>query len=237
MADNDTSKLSAALEDYLEAILNLSAERGVARSRGIADTLGVARSSVTRALRSLADRGLVNYEPYGIVTLTDDGLRIAETVARRHEIIQSFFVNVLGVEKDIAQKGACEAEHALGPAIIDRLMGFIEFVNDSHKNGDDLVGRFRQFCKNRPAAKDKTPSKATRRKATKTLAHAKPGQKVRLTSINAGQKLRSRLAALGLVPNVEITVVSTGRPGPFMINVKGSKIALGKPMVDKIIVE
>lgn len=68
------------------------------------------------------------------------------------------------------------------------------------------------------------------------LSTVKSGMKVKLTSIEAGRGLNSRLAAMGLLPNVEITVVSNGHPGPFVISVKGSKMMLGRGMADKIMV-
>lgn len=64
----------------------------------------------------------------------------------------------------------------------------------------------------------------------------KAGQRVRLVNIDAGRGLKSRLTAMGLVPNVEITVVSSERPGPFVISVKNSKMMLGKGMAHKIMV-
>ena len=143
-------KLSASLEDYLEAILNLSAHDKVARSKNIAEALDVSRSSVTGALRTLAEKELVNYKPYGFITLTDRGRAAAQKVARKHNIIKSFFVNVLGVEQDIAGKAACKAEHALGPQIVARLLNFIEFVTQSNKNGYDLANKFRKFHEENP---------------------------------------------------------------------------------------
>jgi DtxR family transcriptional regulator, Mn-dependent transcriptional regulator len=116
--------LSASQEDYLEAILNVADDGGIARSTDIAVQLGVAKPSVTGALKLLAQRGLVNYKPYGCVTLTQKGFSQAEKVARRHEIIKSFFVDVLGVDVTIAQKAACKAEHLLGPVIISRMRDF-----------------------------------------------------------------------------------------------------------------
>jgi len=68
------------------------------------------------------------------------------------------------------------------------------------------------------------------------LAEAEIGREVKLVSIEAGSELTSRLVAMGLVPRTVITVVAIGRPGPFTINVKGSKIALGKGMAQKIMV-
>ena len=62
------------------------------------------------------------------------------------------------------------------------------------------------------------------------------GRKVRLVSIDAGQGLRSRLAAMGLVKNTEISVVNNSHPGPFVINVKGTKVMLGRGMAQKIMV-
>lgn len=62
------------------------------------------------------------------------------------------------------------------------------------------------------------------------------GETVKLARINAGQGLKSRLTAMGLVPDVEITVVSSGYPGPFVINVKDSKMMLGRGMAHKIVV-
>lgn len=140
--------LSASLEDYLEAILNLSSESNFARSKDIAKSLGVSRASVTGALRFLKKKGLANYKPYDYVTLTESGLSAAAGIARKHNILKSFFINVLGVEADVAQQAACKAKHGLGPEIITKLLCFIEFVTQSSKNGFDLADEFQKFCKN-----------------------------------------------------------------------------------------
>jgi DtxR family Mn-dependent transcriptional regulator len=151
MPTSKTRKLSASLEDYLEAILNLSADSKVARSKDIADALDVSRSSVTGALRTLAEKQLVNYKPYGFITLTDPGRALAEKVARRHDIIKSFFVNVLGVDQTTASQAACKAEHALGPKIVARLLHFIEFATANNRNGLDFAKEFTQFCEANPS--------------------------------------------------------------------------------------
>jgi Fe2+ transport system protein FeoA len=68
------------------------------------------------------------------------------------------------------------------------------------------------------------------------LSTVAAGRKVRLAKVDAGQNLKSRLAAMGLVPSVEMTVVRNGHPGPFVISVKGSKVMLGRGMAQKIMV-
>jgi len=73
-------------------------------------------------------------------------------------------------------------------------------------------------------------------KEIKPLSKVKSGEKVKLVRIEAGRGLNSRLASMGLVSNVEITVVSNNHPGPFVINVKGSRMMLGRGMANKIMV-
>lgn len=68
------------------------------------------------------------------------------------------------------------------------------------------------------------------------LLNIKTGQKVKLIRVDAGEGLKSRLAALGMVPNVQITIINKGRPGPFVVSFKGSRIALGSGMTEKIMV-
>jgi DtxR family Mn-dependent transcriptional regulator len=145
MAASKRNDLSASLEDYLEAIYNLAGESKVARSKDIAELLGVARSSVTGALRILKKKGLANYKPYDYVTLTDAGRSAAAQIARKHDILKSFFVEVLGVDARTGQQAACKAEHTLGPKVISRLLSFIEFVTKENKNGHDLAGRFKRY--------------------------------------------------------------------------------------------
>ncbi|MBW8002279.1 MAG: metal-dependent transcriptional regulator [Planctomycetes bacterium] len=140
------SNLSASLEDYLEAISNLTSESKVARSKDIAQMLDVSRASVTGALRTLKDRGLANYKPYGLITLTDEGQAAAKEIIKKHNIIKSFFINILGVEANIAQRAACKAEHTLGPEVIKKLLYFIEFVTYHNKNGYDVNAEFEDFC-------------------------------------------------------------------------------------------
>ncbi|MHC4293113.1 MAG: metal-dependent transcriptional regulator [Planctomycetota bacterium] len=147
MSQTKKKQLSASLEDYLEAIYNLSGEDDFARSTDIARELGVSKASVTGALRTLSDKGLANYEPYGRISLTRAGISAAAEVAHKHDILRSFFVDVLGIDSKTAQKAACKSEHALGPEVISRLLAFIEFVTTNSKNGYDLKAEFRKFYK------------------------------------------------------------------------------------------
>ena len=68
------------------------------------------------------------------------------------------------------------------------------------------------------------------------LSNVRAGEIVKLAGIEAGRDLHSRLAAMGLVKNVEITVVRNSETGPFVISVKNSKMMLGREMAHKIMV-
>ncbi len=120
--------LSASLEDYLKAIHQIVVEKQAARGKDIARRLRVSNPSVTAALRSLAEKGLINYTPYEIVTLTDRGKEMSEDIMGRHKALRDFFVKVLSVSEDLAGKAACDMEHALPRDILVSLTEFVEFV-------------------------------------------------------------------------------------------------------------
>ncbi len=75
-------KLSESLEDYLEIILDLEKTKKVARTKDIAGKMGVKRGTVSGALKSLEEKGLINYKPYNFTTLTQKGARIASAVTK-----------------------------------------------------------------------------------------------------------------------------------------------------------
>ena len=116
--------LTPAKEDYLEAILRLVREGSVARSRDIAKHLGVHKSTVTAALKSLGEAGLIHYAPYEAITLTAAGEKLAEDVFRRHEALRAFFVDVLRVAPDVAEAAACGMEHAVPKEVIEKMADF-----------------------------------------------------------------------------------------------------------------
>jgi len=129
MAKN--SRLSASLEDYLEAIFHIVVEKSAARSKDISTRLGVSGSSVTEALRGLSERKLVHYAPYEVITLTPKGRKLAEDVVRRHGALRDFFVKVLGVELQEADSAACKMEHAIPAGILDKIIRFVDYL-ESH---------------------------------------------------------------------------------------------------------
>jgi len=119
-------KMTASLEDYLEAILMLSKNDGHAHSHDIAETIGVRKSSVTVALRNLEKEGLIEYKPYSPVKLTKHGKEYAEKITKRHKVLTFFFKDILKINdlKKIDEV-ACKVEHALDDEIFDK---FIELA-------------------------------------------------------------------------------------------------------------
>jgi len=141
----DTAELSASLEDYIEAIFNISREANVARVKDIAAEVGVNKSSVTGALKALSAKGLVNYDPYSLVTLTPEGRSAAEVVVRRHRVLARFLEGVLGFGAQAAQEQACRLEHAMEPETLSRLLKFVEFVDSCPLAGEKFREGFKRF--------------------------------------------------------------------------------------------
>ncbi|HHO48932.1 MAG TPA: metal-dependent transcriptional regulator [Desulfobacteraceae bacterium] len=145
--------LSASLEDYIEAIYNIIAEKQTARNKDIAARLDVSGASVTEALRSLARKGLINYAPYEAITLTNSGRKAALDVIRRHNALKQFFVEVLDIDEKTAEQGACRVEHAAPQAIIDRIIHFINFLESRPEENRRLMENFLAFSRRNPTPK------------------------------------------------------------------------------------
>lgn len=119
-------QLSENIEDYLEIILELQEKKTVARSKDIAERLDIKRGSVTGMLKKLAQKQLINYEPYGYVTLTREGEKVARKITRRHIFLKDFFYRVLQVDEQVADRTACQMEHAMNKETFAKLKKFLK---------------------------------------------------------------------------------------------------------------
>ncbi len=118
-------KLSANMEDYLEAVSFCANDKGVARVSDIRDMLGVKTPSVTGAMKSLAEAGYVRHQPYSGIELTAKGRRAAEDVKKRHAILSRFLRQVLGVNPKTADMDACKMEHAVSRETLEKLHAYL----------------------------------------------------------------------------------------------------------------
>lgn len=248
----NVESLSESLEDYLETILLLIRDRAVARSRDIASRLNVNRSSVTGALQALAERKLVNYEPYGYVTLTTAGEDIAEKVLRRHEVLKDFLVKVLSVDAKTADENACRMEHAVSKHVVDRLVEFAEFVEICPRAGSKWVRGFGYQCrgsKHTPATCERciahclddvrNPSRKGDLQTVKTtLKDLKPGEKGRVEKLSGRDAVRRRIADMGVTRGSLVEVVRVAPLGdPIDVKIKGYHLSLRKDEATDISVE
>lgn len=122
---------SSTVENYLKAIHHaqsrLDNERALVPMGQLSSALGVAPGTATTMVKTLADSGLVDYEPYSGVRLTPAGAKLAAMVLRRHRLIELFLVRVMGMSWTEVHDEAEQLEHAVSDRLIDRI--------------DDMLGR------------------------------------------------------------------------------------------------
>ena len=147
--------LSESLENYLEIILALQNKHRVARSKDIAQQLNIKRGSVTGALKSLSEKKLINYEPYGFITLTPAGKKIAEEITYKHFVIKDFLHRILQISSENADATACKIEHAMDKKSFDMLVKFIRFIDNCPKAGTDWIQAFTDYCSDENPELDK----------------------------------------------------------------------------------
>ncbi len=244
--------LSASLEDYLEAILGLLDGDGEAHVSDIAERLGVTMPSVTGALHTLAERKLVNYQPYSTVTLTSRGRRIAEGVSHRHQVFSTFFGRVLGLKGRIAEENACRLEHAIDDEVLERLGEYIAFVHQCPLGTCRWEGGFGYFCEHGRAVDDceerleqaLADCRARKRKggpsvAAVTLDQVRPGQKARIVKVRvASGPTNKRIVDMGVTPGTLVQVARVAALGdPIEVKVMGYHLSFRKEEARGITVE
>ena len=97
-------------EDYVEAIDQNTQENGVCRSADLARLFGVSHVTVNKTVARLKKAGFVAAEPYGPLTLTRKGEKLAELSRRRHKVVLALLI-ALGVSEAQARLDAEGIEH------------------------------------------------------------------------------------------------------------------------------
>ncbi len=105
------------MQEYLETIYRLELESTVAKTGEIAKHLKLSPPSVTDMIQKLEKAGLVQYEPYKGVVLTELGRRNAKRTLEKHRVMQAFLQLACGMGHDTAHEAACDMEHTLPPEL------------------------------------------------------------------------------------------------------------------------
>jgi DtxR family transcriptional regulator, Mn-dependent transcriptional regulator len=145
IGEMEDKPLTSVMEDYLETIFELDKEKRVVRVKDIAKRMDVKMPSVSSMLKTLNDRGLVNYEKYEYIELTKNGVKVGKEMRRRHEILLKFLSEILKIDFAIADAEACKMEHTLSGATLDRLTDFMEFIQTCPRTGESWLQYFEEY--------------------------------------------------------------------------------------------
>ena len=106
-------KISENIEEYLEVLYRNGSNGEQVSTTTLSKELGIAPGSVTQMLKKLENLGYIDYAPYKGATLTDEGMKIAQKITRKHRILEKFLMDVLKINEENIHAQACEMEHTL----------------------------------------------------------------------------------------------------------------------------
>lgn len=112
-------------EMYLETILVLKGVRPAVRSIDIAEKLGYAKSSVSRGVNLLQDRGYIKIGDDGFIEFTDVGAKKARYIYERHNVLTALLID-LGATREVAEANACRIEHVIDDEVFELIKKRVE---------------------------------------------------------------------------------------------------------------
>ena len=120
--------ISKALEEYLKTMYVLEKQNGNIRVTDIAKKMNCTKPSVNKAIYNLKDNGLVSYETYGTIKLTDDGINLAKKILEAYDIVYLFLKDVLNLNADEAEKEAEKIKSSITDETVNKLAKYVHKV-------------------------------------------------------------------------------------------------------------
>jgi DtxR family Mn-dependent transcriptional regulator len=233
--------MSKSTEEYLEALYNLTQDNQTVSTSALSRRLSLAPASVTEMLGKLSDEGYINYLPYQGVTLTPEGFRLAEKMARKHRLLERFLYDLLKIKKENVHKEACEMEHAISDETARALCQTLKQPDRCPDDGKTIPPcdlPFSSCAECRQWGGDNL-SKVGRRKASViSISALKESEEGKIAFIRGDNRVLRRLLDMGLTPGTSISIARVAPfKGPVEIRVRGSKLALGEEVAANVFVE
>ena len=122
--------ISKASEEYLKTMYILKKQNDNFRVTDIANKMNCSKPSVNKAINNLKENGLVNYESYGKIELTEEGEELAKKILEAYDIVYLFLKDVLNLEEEEAKKEAEKIKLAINDATINKLAQYVHKVLD-----------------------------------------------------------------------------------------------------------
>jgi len=214
--------LTGPVEDYLKAIYSLGRGTVSVATNDIAQRLALAPASVSGMVRRLADQGLLSYERYHGVTLTESGRRAALRTLRRHRVIEAYLSGALAYPWDKVHDEAERLEHAASDELIDRMAEAI---------GEPVVDPHGAPIPSREGLMDETEYLP--------LAELGAGCGARVVRVSDDDPEMLRyIGELGIIPGSEVVVISKSPyDGPITLRVAGTLLSIGPALAERLMVE
>lgn len=139
--------ISKALEEYLKTIYVLQVKTNEIRVTDIANQMNCSKPSVNKAINNLKEKGLLNYETYGKIELTQSGEDLAKKILEAYDIVYVFLKDVLGLDEENAKSEAEKIKSTMEDNTINKLAKYVHKVlnlNDLNCNYDIAQERCRK---------------------------------------------------------------------------------------------
>lgn len=120
--------ISKSLEEYLKIMYVLKKQNGNIRVTDVAKKMNCTKPSVNKAIYNLKDNGLLNYESYGTIELTEEGENLAKKILEAYDIVYLFLKDVLNLEKEEAEKEAEKIKLAITDNTANKLAKYVHQV-------------------------------------------------------------------------------------------------------------
>ncbi|MCL2296080.1 MAG: metal-dependent transcriptional regulator [Methanomassiliicoccaceae archaeon] len=211
-------------EDYLINILRLTEGENTTKTTELAVYMSVSPASVTEMLKALANEGLVEYERYHGVKLTEEGLAYARQIRKKHHVLENFLINVLNVDRMTAHEEACRLEHALSEESAIKMCQMMGTQVDSDC----------QSCS--------VPCKAASSAGTNitaSLSDLNPGEHGVISHLrNNDSRVIKKLIMMGFVPGRELTLDSSlPEENMTVVCVENSVVALTADLASSVFID
>ena len=117
--------ISKSLEEYLKTIYVIEKQNQIPRVTEIADKMQCTKASVNKSLKLLKEEGLIKYETYGQIEITEEGLKLAKKILEANDIVYLFLTEILEEDKSVAEEEAKKLKMAMSDVTLNRLAKYL----------------------------------------------------------------------------------------------------------------